>query len=161
MPPEEPSEGPPRSDLPDPEPLRTADQWAYTVRYRRGSVTVEGVEPRRLDTPRVTDRRIGRYAIELWIGQELVDRVRFDFPLLAAEPPPGGSRKPIEEPPTLAAGADVAIEVLVPHSPRATRALLVDRATGAVQRLPWPPDAPIDPAGAGPGSEATQGAGGR
>jgi hypothetical protein len=106
---------------------------------------VESVEHRVFDVPRVTPRRMGRYAIELWIGRELIDRVRFDFPLLAAEPVPSGPRKPLEQPPSLAAGADVTSEVLVPDNPRATRAVLVDRATGETQVLPWPPDAPIDP----------------
>jgi hypothetical protein len=131
-------------DLPDPKPLRTDQQWAYTLRYARGDVRVEGVEHRVLDTPRVTERRIGRFAIELWIGRELVDRVRFDFPLIGSDAPPSGPRRPLAEPPTMLAGADVGITVLVPESPRATYAVLVDRATGKRRALPWPPDRPID-----------------
>jgi hypothetical protein len=145
---ESPGGSPPIShaDPPDPEPLRIAEQWEYTVHYRRGALSIDRVRPVRLAAPRVTPRRMGRYAIELWIGRELVERVRFDFPLLAAEPAPSGPRRPIDEPPSLAAGADVAVSVLVPQSPRATSARLVDRATGERIDLPWPPDAPIEPA---------------
>lgn len=140
-----PQASPPPS-LPDPEPLRTATQWVYRLRYHRGDIRVQGVARRDLDEPRVTARRVGRYAIELWIGHELVDRVRFDFPLLAAEPPPSGPRQPLHQPPSLGAGADSTIDVWVPGSPRATRAVLVDRATGESRALPWPPDEPIEPA---------------
>jgi hypothetical protein len=84
---------------------------------------------------------MGRYAIELWVGRELIDRVRFDFPMLAAEELPSSARRrPLYEAPTLAAGAHVTQRVLVPASPRATRALLVDRGTGETIALPWPPE---------------------
>jgi hypothetical protein len=142
---------PPRTGtLPDPPPLRTSEHYEYVVVYSRGQVSVQSVRPWHSRTPLPTGRAIGRYAIELWIGHELVDRVRFDFPLLAAEPPPKtGPRRPLHEPPSLSAGAVVARRVVVPASPRATRALLVDRATGAAQPLPWPPPAPASTSDAG------------
>lgn len=126
--------------LPDPPPVKTADHYEYVVVHDRGQVYVRSVRPWHSATPLPTARRIGRFAIELWIGKELVDRVRFDFPLLAAEPAPPGPRRPLNEPPSLAAGAVVAKALIVPASPRATRAVLVDRATGEEQTLPWPPD---------------------
>lgn len=132
-----------RSHAPDPEPLRLDAQWEYELRHVDGRVTVARVTSRRLAAPAVTVRRTGRWALELWIGRELVDRVRFDFPLLAAETPREGSRRPLHEPATFAPGLDATVVVLVPASPRATRLELVDRATGAVERLPWPPDDPI------------------
>ena len=46
--------------------------------YERGEVRVLGVAAREFSQPVVTARSMGRYAIELWIGHELVDRVRFD-----------------------------------------------------------------------------------
>lgn len=137
----------PTGSLPDPEPLRLARQWRYTLLYDRGKVSVQSVKALRFPHPVVTARNMGRYAIELWIGHELVDRVRFDFPLVAAEVPQRGPRHPINEPPTLAAGAVVTRQVLVPASTRATRAVLVDRATGVRQPLPWPPDHPLPPPG--------------
>jgi hypothetical protein len=111
--------------------------------YEGGRVTVASVRPLVFRQPIVTARQMGRFAIELWIGHELVERVRFDFPLLAAEPPPPGvaaSRsRPLHEPPRVAADARLERTVLVPASSRATRALLVDRATGSGQPLRWPP----------------------
>ncbi|MCA9646314.1 MAG: hypothetical protein KC492_36745, partial [Myxococcales bacterium] len=97
----------PSETAPDPEPLSLKDQWEYTLHYVGGEVSVERVRKLIYPKPVVTDRRMGRFAIELWIGRELVERVRFDFPMLAAEEPPSGKRKPLHEPPSLAAGADV------------------------------------------------------
>jgi hypothetical protein len=133
------------ADLPDPPALMLTRQWEYEFFYDQGDVSVTRVRPLLFEHPVATARRMGRYAVELWIGHELVDRVRFDFPGLAVEAPPSGPRRPIDEPPSLAAGAVVSRKILVPASPRATRAVLVDRATGERTQLPWPPDAPLDP----------------
>jgi hypothetical protein len=124
--------------LPDPEPLMLAEQWDYEVVYASGALRVRSVALRKFPKPVATARRMGRYAIELWIGRELIDRVRFDFPLLASEPVPSGPRRPLHEPPSLAS-AELTQRVLVPASPRATRALLVDRASGEATTLAWPP----------------------
>jgi hypothetical protein len=147
----------PPDSVPDPEPLKVARQWEYEVLYDKGKLSVARVRAMRFDKPVVTARQMGRFAIELWIGRELVDRVRFDFPLLAAEDPRPGPRRPMKDPPSLGAGARVSRTLLVPASPRATRAVLVDRATGETTPLPWPPDAPIPPIGAErpPGSPPT------
>jgi hypothetical protein len=132
----------PPGSLPDPKALRLARQWEYEVVYDRGEVRIDNVTERNFSQPVVTARRMGRYAIELWIGKELVERVRFDFPLLAAEEVRSGKRHPLKEPPSFGAGAVVSRRVLVPASPRATRAVLVDRATGRTLRLDWPPREP-------------------
>jgi hypothetical protein len=132
----------PPGSLPDPKALRLARQWEYEVVYDRGEVRIENVTERNFSKPVVTARRMGRYAIELWIGKELVERVRFDFPLLAAEEARSGRRHPLKEPPSFGAGAVVSRRVLVPASPRATRAVLVDRATGRTLTLDWPPREP-------------------
>jgi hypothetical protein len=129
--------------LPDPEPLRLERQWDYELMYDRGRVRVLGVQERTFPKPIVTARRMGRFAIELWIGGELIDRVRFDFPLLPAETLHSGPRHPLHEPPSFAEGLVARRHVLVPASPRATRAVLVDRATGKSRFLPWPPDHPL------------------
>jgi hypothetical protein len=133
-----------QSDLPDPQPLRLDRQWEYELVYDRGKVSVGTVRERRFQRPIVTQRQMGRWAIELWIGAELVERVRFDFPLTAADDPRRGPR-PIREPPSFAEGVSTTRTLLVPASPRATRAVLVDRATGELIELPWPPDAPLGP----------------
>jgi hypothetical protein len=131
--------------LPDPVPLRERRQWEYEIVYDRGKVRVTGVHKQIYPQPVVSERRMGRFAVELWIGRELVERVRFDFPMLGAEEVRQEARRPLAEPPGLAAGATVSRRVRVPHSDRATRAILLDRATGQAWSLPWPPDAPLGP----------------
>lgn len=131
----------PPSSPPDPEPLRMAEQWEYDLKWEAGKMYVLGVRPRRFASPVVSARRFGRFAIELWIGSELVERVRFDFAGLALEEPskPGG-RRPLYPPSDLGRGAEVQQTVLVPAAPRARKALLIDRATGEASELLWPPD---------------------
>jgi hypothetical protein len=135
---------------PDPEPLRMAEQWQFSMLYQGGSVSVEHFEKRTLAKPVSTARRMGRFALELWIGHELIDRVRFDFPLIAAEEAPGVTRRPLHDPPSLGPHAIARINVLLPQSPRATRLVLVDRATQKTEELPWPPDREPSPAQGAP-----------
>ena len=140
---------------PDPEPLLLREQWQYALLYDGGSVSVEHVEKRTSPKPVGTVRHMGRFALELWIGRELVDRVRFDFPLIAAEDAPATKRRPLHDPPSLGPHAIARMSVLVPASPRATRLLLVDRATGKAQEFPWPPDREPSAAGAAPSASAS------
>jgi hypothetical protein len=135
--------GPPalplESSPPDPEALRTAEQVEYTLVYENGAARVGAARRVRFERPVVTARKMGRFAVELWIGRELLDRVRFDFPLLAAdEPHASGERRPIYEPPALTKGP-ISATVMVPYTDRARRAVLVDRATGTLTELTWPP----------------------
>ena len=85
------------SSPPDPEPLRQPEQYEYTFAYEGGIVSVLGVRAQKFREPVVTARKMGRFAVELWVGTELVDRVRFDFPLLAAEDPPPKKRRAVLE----------------------------------------------------------------
>lgn len=140
-----PTQPPPaQHDLPDPEPLTSSVYWEYDLRFEEGAITVARVSRRVFERPVSTARQMGRFAIELWIGRELIDRVRFDFPLIGAEAPPGEVRS-IHDAPRFEPGLQAERKVLVPSSDRAIRAQLVDRATGKIQTLPWPPDAPLDP----------------
>ena len=136
-----PAASPPLSgSAPDPEPLLMAEQWQYQLLYQDGAPSVERVQKLTLPRPLPTPRRMGRFALELWIGRELIDRVRFDFPLIAAEEQPGVKRRPLHDAPSLAPHAIARIRVSLPASARATRLVLVDRATEKSQELPWPPD---------------------
>lgn len=130
---------------PDPEALSMERQYEYEIAYEKGKLRVVSVRAVRFHRPVVTARSMGRFAIELWIGKELIDRVRFDFPLVASEDPRRKKARPLEEPPSFAEGVTATRKVLVPASPRATRALLVDRATDERTELPWPPEAPLPP----------------
>ncbi|HEY3494193.1 MAG TPA: hypothetical protein VGK73_05890 [Polyangiaceae bacterium] len=123
---------------PDPEALRTRDQVEYTLVYEKGQVRVGSVRRLLFLQPVVTARKMGRYAVELWVGRELLERVRFDFPMLAAEEPDVGQPRPLREPPPLTKGP-IEATVLVPFSARARRAVLLDRATGTELELTWPP----------------------
>ena len=98
---------------------------------------VLSVKAVKLREPVVTPRRMGRWAIELGIGPELIERVRFDFPGTAADEPTAGPKK-LHAPLDLGSRAVTQIKVMVPQSPRVRRALLVDRGTGAVTALDWP-----------------------
>jgi len=126
------------TDPPDPTPLRVAEQYEYTFHYENGKIQLTAVRPVRFATPVVTARRVGRYAVELWIGHELVDRVRFDFPLLAASEPTPEKRHKLYETPPLT-GGPYDMTVLVPAAPRARSARFVDRATRRQAELTWPP----------------------
>ncbi|HYP78001.1 MAG TPA: hypothetical protein VER12_18645 [Polyangiaceae bacterium] len=125
---------------PDPMPLSMAEQWRFQLLFQNGAPSVEHVDKQILPKPVSTPRRMGRFALELWIGRELIDRVRFDFPLIAAEETPGVTRRPLHDSPSLVPHAISRIIVSLPASPRATRLVLVDRATEKIQELPWPPD---------------------
>jgi hypothetical protein len=135
------------SSPPDPEPLRQAEQYEYTFEYD-GRARFVAVRPLKFREPVVTARKMGRFAVELWVGTELVDRVRFDFPLLAAEEPPPKKRRPLDDPPRLTSGI-LKATVLVPAAWRARRAVLVDRGTNQETELDWPPELAPTPPDAG------------
>jgi len=140
-PPVEPDAGQSRAhgDLPDPPALSERAQWIYEVVYDRGNVRVGDPSFKCLDRAQATPRRMGRFAFELWLGHELIDRSRFDFPLLANEAPRSGSRQALREAPSFAPGARVTVTLSLPASQRATRARILDRATGDSVAVAWPP----------------------
>ena len=100
--------------------------------------------PKALSTPRA----MGRFAVELYVGRQLLDRVRFDFPLLGADELAGTPRR-WDSPPSFEQNLSTQAAVMIPHSERATRALLVDRASGRSWVLPWPMVARPDAGAAG------------
>jgi hypothetical protein len=128
---------PPGGFLPDPPPLVTRHQWVVDLGYRSAAITFNGA--RRVEATKAvtTPRMMGRFAIELYIGKELIDRVRFDFPLLGADELAGSERR-FDSPPSFERKLSTAAAVMIPHSERATRVVLVDRASGRVWPLPWP-----------------------
>jgi len=131
--------------LPDPEPLKSKTQWELELSYDHGAVSLSSATRREFETPVATARRMGRFAVELWIGHELIDRVRFDFPLVMNAPPREGPRD-LSEQVRFDSNTTSSQTVLVPDSPRATRVVVVDRASGQETPLTWPPDRPQGPA---------------
>jgi hypothetical protein len=131
-------------DLPDPVAARTAEQLRLAVAFERGHVRLVSTERVTLRQPVLTPRRVGRFAVELWIGDELLERVRFDFPLMAAD----GDAEALER------GLTTSVEVEVPYLERATSARILDRKTRESVALPWPPSSAPLPAAAPAGPAA-------
>jgi hypothetical protein len=124
--------------LPDPPPLTTRNQWVLDLAYRAGEASLRDARRVTLLRPTPTARMMGRFAVELYIGRELLDRVRFNFPLLGAADI-GDESTHWDAPPSFERGLSASTAVMIPHSERATRAVIVDRATGRKWPLPWPP----------------------
>lgn len=116
---------------PDPPPLVERSQWVFDLRWDRGDVWLLGLHPLELTEPQATPRVMGRFALELFEGPTLIERVRFDFPLLAV-PEADAS-------PSFASKLKTRIGVVFPATKRGTRLELWDRATGRRWALPWPP----------------------
>lgn len=121
------------SSLPDPAPI-TTDRWLKVqVHLDRGKLGITSYSPEQTRRAQSTKRSMGRFAAELWIGCELIERLRFEFPLLAAEPSTGKAQEPSFE-----RAGRFEVTILIPESDRATRLELVDRAHATRQRFDWP-----------------------
>jgi hypothetical protein len=140
----------------DPPPLVVRSQWVFDLRWDRGDVWLLGSHPLELSQAQPTPRVMGRFAIELFEGQALIERVRFDFPLLG---PPEAADGGV----SLSAKLRTRIGVIFPATKRGTRLELLDRATGKRWSMPWPvpsavpsavPDAGVAP-GVGGGAPTT------
>jgi len=135
--------------LPDPLPLAEKSQWVYDFRYAGGEIYLLGIHRLELPVPRETPRVMGRFCLELYEGRVLLERARFDFPMLgdgsdlplpvAVGLPEGGVKTPRTA--TLPSFTKVSsrIGVMFPSSTRGTRIDIVDRALGRRWPLPWPP----------------------
>lgn len=120
---------------PDPLPLEDKRQWTVELRWDKGEVYLVGVKPLELEAPRVTPRVMGRFALELYEGKTLIERVRFDFPgLIDGDFMDAGHR----DPPRMDRKLTSRIGVLFPRTGRGTRLELWDRATDRRWPLGWP-----------------------
>ena len=116
---------------PDPPALVSQSQWVFDLRWDRGEVWLLGVHPLQLPAPQATPRVMGRFAIELFEGPTLLERARFDFPLLGPPEPDAAV--------SLSSKLRTRIGVVFPAVQRGNRLELWDRATGRRWSLPWPP----------------------
>jgi hypothetical protein len=121
---------------PDPVPLTERRQWLLDLRWDRGDVWLLGARHADMRVPRETPRTMGRFALELYEGPALVERVRFDFPLLGADFGETGGN---DHPPSLSQKLRTRVGVLFPATSRGTSLELRDRKTGISWSLPWPP----------------------
>jgi hypothetical protein len=128
---------------PDPPPMVSRKQWVFDLRWSKGDVYFLGVHELDMGTPQETQRAMGRFALELFEGPTLIERVRFDFPMLGADEPvtDAGRRWDYSAPPSLQKNLTTRIGVMFPESKRGTRLELWDRATDRRWPLAWPPEA--------------------
>lgn len=138
---------------PDPPPLVSRRKWVYDVIWHEGALFVPTPVAIEKARPTETPRVMGRFHLELYVGPELLERVRFEIPLLGGDGF-SGEKRPFGAPPDFERKLHARARVEVPDSDRATYAVLTDRATGKRVRVPWPRvDGPF-PAPAGSSSAA-------
>jgi hypothetical protein len=114
----------------DPPAMVERSQLVFDLRWDRGDVWLIAVHPLELPQPQTTPRVMGRFALELFEGAALIERVRFDFPLLGAPEVDAG--------PSLERKLRTRIGVVFPATKRGTRLELCDRATARRWTVPWP-----------------------
>jgi hypothetical protein len=119
----------------------------YDLRYSQGDLYLLGIHRVELPAAQATPRAMGRFSLELYEGTALLERARFDFPMLgdtAALAKAGSSGDastalPIEGRPVQLAKITSRVGVMFPASVRGTRIEIVDRALDRRWPLPWPP----------------------
>lgn len=120
---------------PDPPVSASTRTYRYAVRAKDGAVSVDKPKLITHASPVATPRNLGRFALELYVGRELLERHRFDLPLLDELP----RKHAPDSAPDFARHASARVFVDLPDLDRATYAMWVDRATGAKRRIFWPP----------------------
>jgi hypothetical protein len=122
---------------PDPPALAERVQWVFDLRWDSGEVYLLQIHKLDMGEVHPTARMMGRFALELFEGPTLIERARFDFPMLGPpETADAGFMSPIRLEPRLKSR----IGVLFPATKRGTRLELWDRATDRRWSLPWPPE---------------------
>ncbi len=120
----------PKPIPPDPTPLAADAVWVMSVRFHKGDVTITKVRREKLATKAAVDRHFGRFAAELYSGPTLVERIRFDFPLINDDTNASD---------VYAKGLDVTVDVKIPDSDRPNKLEIWDRATDRRWKLEYPP----------------------
>jgi hypothetical protein len=128
------AEPPKAGHAPDPPSVSSKKHWVIDIQVRQGKPSFTAVRSVDLSKPEPTARVMGRFAVEFWIGKELIDRVRFDVPLL--EDPTKRKNRRLGSPEF---AVNTRLSVRLADNARATSVVLVDRATGDTQAYAWPP----------------------
>jgi hypothetical protein len=123
---------------PDPPARASRANWVFEMSARGGKITIDRVKAIAYEKPAETPRAVGRFALELYIGPELLDRVRFNVPLMGGES--GETNRNNLPKPRFDQNVSVKVSARMADNPRAAYLLLVDRETGDTQKLFWPPE---------------------
>lgn len=130
---------PPKEGFPADPPARAAEkQWVFEVAYDKGTSAVTSAKSAAAKKPTATPRVMGRFALEFWVGRELLDRVRFDVPLLGDDTAYRDTKSFFKKPTFQRVSTKVKVQMA--DSPRATVLAFVDRSTGDTRKYFWPPD---------------------
>jgi hypothetical protein len=132
---------------PDPPALSEREQWVFDLRWDKGEIYLVQVHKTDMGAPHPTPRVMGRFALELYEGPTLIERARFDFPMLGGAPEQGDAGW--KQPPRFEPGLKTRIGVLFPATKRGTKLELWDRAKDQRWSLPWPPKEGVLPGDAG------------
>ena len=124
---------------PDPPAHATKKQWTLEIAAREGKVSAQRATSFALAQPAGSPRVFGRFALELYVGPELLDRVRFNVPLMGDGPVEHSRKRAYHNPDT--DKVTTSLKIRVADSPRAAYLVLVDRVTDERQRFEWPPPA--------------------
>lgn len=135
----------PKRIPPDPPAMSEREQWVFDLRWEKGDIYLVQVHKTDMGAPHTTPRVMGRFALELYEGPTLIERVRFDFPMLGGAPEPTDAG--FKAPPRFEPGLKTRIGVLFPATKRGTKLELWDRAKDQRWSLPWPPKEGVLPSG--------------
>lgn len=121
---------PPKPIPPDPTPLSADAVFILSVKYDRGSVSIVKVRREKLPVKGAVDRHMGRFAAELLSGPTVIERIRFDFPLINDD---SKTAEAYEK------GLVVTVDVKIPDSDRPNKLEIWDRATDKRWKFDYPP----------------------
>ncbi len=140
-----------RSELPDPSPLSAKRLHRMVIKWDKNAPALRDVNVVDLSKSQVSERWAGRFALELFERGVLIERVRFNFPMLGAELREGGKSVAT----SIDANVATTAEVSFPAVDRGDKLELRDRATGRRWSLAWPPR-PEEPAAIRPDAKAKE-----
>lgn len=130
---------PPREGFaPDPPAHASEKQWVFEISYEKGASSITSARSVSAKSPIATARVMGRFALEFRVGKELLDRIRFDVPLLGDDDRERDPKRPFRRPSFSRVTTKVKVQ-MADHA-RATTLAFVDRATGTARTYFWPPD---------------------
>jgi hypothetical protein len=115
---------------PDPTPLVCETVFVLHVQWNKGVISIEGARREKMLKKGALPHHMGRFAVELYVGPTLLDRDRFDVPLLGDDGPMSDA---------FGKGLVTTLDVRVPESDRPTRMEIWDRATDKRWIFSYPP----------------------